>query len=231
MYYYLYQIKNKINGKIYVGAHRTKNMGDGYMGSGKVIKEAIEKYGLENFEKTILQTFEDSESMYKAEKELVTEEFLSREDVYNLRVGGNGGFDFIIKSGKHRSVFYKGKPLSKEHIEKSRKTFKERFKDRLYEEQRKIWSENAKTNNPMNSDLAREKVREANLGKPKSEEHKRKISETLLGSSNTKGKKYPNRKKRQPVETRIETCPHCGKTGGIHGMTRWHFNNCKNKQG
>ena len=51
MQYYLYEIKNRVNGKIYVGVHRTENIEDGYMGSGKVILQAIEKYGLENFEK------------------------------------------------------------------------------------------------------------------------------------------------------------------------------------
>ena len=25
------------------------------------------------------------------------------------------------------------------------------------------------------------------------------------------------------------TCPHCGKTGGLTAMPRWHFNNCKEK--
>lgn len=24
-------------------------------------------------------------------------------------------------------------------------------------------------------------------------------------------------------------CPHCDKTGGINNMSRWHFDNCKNK--
>ena len=27
----------------------------------------------------------------------------------------------------------------------------------------------------------------------------------------------------------IVTCPHCGKTGGLTAMPRWHFNNCKEK--
>jgi len=67
------------------------------MGSGKVIRSAIEKHGIENFEKTILETFESSEEMYKREKEIVNEDFLSRDDVYNLRRGGSGGFDFINK--------------------------------------------------------------------------------------------------------------------------------------
>jgi len=73
-------------------------MNDGYMGSGKVIKRAIEKYGTDNFRKDILETFQDAKSMYAREKELVTEEFLSREGVYNLRRGGHGGFDYINKN-------------------------------------------------------------------------------------------------------------------------------------
>ena len=74
-------------------------MNDGYMGSGKIIKKAIEKYGIGNFTKAILETFEDSVSMYNREKEVVTEDFLDRDDVYNLRRGGRGGFDHINKNG------------------------------------------------------------------------------------------------------------------------------------
>lgn len=93
MFYYLYEIRNNLNGKIYIGVHKTKNMNDGYMGSGIVIKTAIEKYGKENFTKTILEYFDDSKTMYDRETEIVNEEFLLRESVYNLRRGGLGGFD------------------------------------------------------------------------------------------------------------------------------------------
>lgn len=37
MFYYLYQITNLVNNKIYVGVHKTHKFDDGYMGSGKVI--------------------------------------------------------------------------------------------------------------------------------------------------------------------------------------------------
>jgi hypothetical protein len=84
-----------VNNKIYVGVHKTQNLEDGYMGSGKVLKYAIEKHGLENFRKDILEFFSNTEDMYAREKEIVTEEFLLREDVYNLRRGGHGGFDYI----------------------------------------------------------------------------------------------------------------------------------------
>lgn len=95
MFYYLYEIKNNLNGKIYVGVHKTQDISDGYMGSGKVITAAIAKYGVENFTKSILETFENAEDMYAREKEVVNAEFLLREDTYNLRCGGQGGFDFI----------------------------------------------------------------------------------------------------------------------------------------
>ena len=95
MFYYLYQITNLVNNKIYVGVHKTVNIDDSYMGSGKVVKRAIEKHGIDNFKKDILETFDNSESMYAREKELVNETFLKREDIYNLRRGGLGGFDYI----------------------------------------------------------------------------------------------------------------------------------------
>lgn len=41
----IYKTTNTVNGKIYVGQHKTKRIEDGYLGSGKNIQKAIEKYG------------------------------------------------------------------------------------------------------------------------------------------------------------------------------------------
>lgn len=91
MFYYLYKIINKLNGKIYVGVHKTADLDDGYMGSGKILRLAIEKHGIENFEKEILRFFDSADEMFEAESVIVNEEFISRKDVYNIRIGGTDG--------------------------------------------------------------------------------------------------------------------------------------------
>jgi len=116
MHYYLYEIRNNINNKIYVGVHKTDVIDDGYMGSGKVIKRAIEKHGIDNFTKTILETFNTSEAMFAREKEIVTDEFLLREDTYNLRRGGTGGFDYINSANIPKFAGKRHSASSKEKI-------------------------------------------------------------------------------------------------------------------
>ena len=90
-YNYLYKITNLINNKIYIGIHSTDNLDDGYMGSSKILKQSIRKRGLENFKKEILEFYPDRGSLREAEAQIVNEEFIAREDTYNLSIGGAGG--------------------------------------------------------------------------------------------------------------------------------------------
>ncbi len=86
---YLYEIKNKLNNKIYIGIHSTEDIDDGYMGSGTLIVQSISKYGKNNFIKTILEYCDNRELLIELEKKIVNKEFVNRRDTYNLVVGGS----------------------------------------------------------------------------------------------------------------------------------------------
>jgi hypothetical protein len=197
MVYYLYEITNLINGKIYIGVHKTTSIDDGYMGSGKRLAYAKKKYGVEKFQKRILETFQSAEEMYEREKEIVTPEFLARSDTYNLRRGGNGGFDYIhskgIKSmlGKNHSTESKRKiglvALGRNSSESTRKKIGD--------------SQRCK---------AKPKVAVALKSLLKTESHKSEISKSLTG-------KYQEK----------VICPYCKLEGGIRAMKRFHFEKCR----
>jgi len=87
-YYFVYKVVNIINNNFYIGAHRTKDINDNYLGSGKIIGKAIKKHGRNNFTREILKFFDTEQEMYDYEAEIVTFEFIQRRDTYNMKLGG-----------------------------------------------------------------------------------------------------------------------------------------------
>ena len=50
----VYKTTNLLNGKVYIGKHETYDINDDYLGSGKILKYALKKYGSINFKKEII---------------------------------------------------------------------------------------------------------------------------------------------------------------------------------
>ena len=111
MFYIIYKITNQINGKFYIGSHKTKDLNDNYMGSGKYLVAAQKKYGVENFQKEILFVFSTAAEMYAKEAEIVNADFLVTENTYNLKIGGFGGWDYLNDKDKFQNPTH-----TKEHL-------------------------------------------------------------------------------------------------------------------
>jgi hypothetical protein len=182
MEYLIYKITNKIDNKIYIGKHKTDNKNDEYFGSGLILKRAIEKYGKEYFIKEILIECNSEEEMNDKERDIVNEEFVSRDDTYNIKVGGAGGFDYINDNGKNHNGQWKNSMKKRGEKNRSRfrwlldndEEFRNEFKQKCSERMKLYQSING---NPFS-------------GKSHSEETKKKMRESKQGMFD--GKKNPN---------------------------------------
>ncbi len=84
----IYKTTNLINGKYYIGKDEKNN--SNYLGSGKILKNSIKKYGKENFKKEILEFCKTKNELNEKEKYWI--ETLSATTFgYNITEGGTGG--------------------------------------------------------------------------------------------------------------------------------------------
>ena len=174
-HYLLYKTTNLINGKTYIGIHKTKDVNDGYIGSGKLLLRAIEKYGKENFQTEILLDCLSMKDLLRLEAEIVNEDFIQRNDTYNLKIGGEGGFYYINKN-KLNPGGYKKIDGEESYHSTSKLLLDENFRIKFSEKIRK----GLKNSNFNNKTF---------LGRKHTEESKRKISEankiSLKGEKNS----------------------------------------------
>ena len=125
--YYIYKITNKINGKIYIGQHKhlENEKFDQYMGSGKLIKDAISKYGIDNFTKEIL---EECTKENVNEREIYwIDKLKARENNYNISAGGGQGDSTlgtqVYNNGKNLKYIKIGDPIPNGYVKGSIKGF------------------------------------------------------------------------------------------------------------
>ena len=177
-YNYIYKITNILNNKIYIGKHSTDKLEDGYMGSGKIIKQAINKYGIENFKKEYLVFCDKEDKLNWFERFYIRKyESTNRNIGYNITKGGDGTLGFHIhmteEHKKKISESNKGKKLSYEHIRHLSESLKGR----------KTWNKGkiGYLKGRVFSEESRRKMSESKIGKHHSEETKIKISESNKG--------------------------------------------------
>lgn len=86
----IYKTVNQINGKWYIGKD-AKNR-PYYLGSGKALKNALAKYGKQNFTKVILEECSDLANLAAREKHWIALTSATSDPMsYNIASGGNGG--------------------------------------------------------------------------------------------------------------------------------------------
>jgi len=88
IYHFIYKTTHIDSGKYYIGKHSTNNINDDYLGSGILLKKAIEKYGRENFKREILEIVNTSEEAWLLEEKYITKEVLDDVMSFNIAYGG-----------------------------------------------------------------------------------------------------------------------------------------------
>lgn len=170
-YHYIYKITNLFSGKYYLGMHSTDDLDDGYMGSGRRIRYSINKYGVGNHKKEIIEFCKSRKELLKREEEIVNLNEIAKEECINLSVGGKG-------------------PLHYKHTEEARKKISESHLGRIFTKEHKEKIRQGNLGKSVSIET-REKLRKQKLGKlnPMSgghkEETKLKISLSCKGKINT----------------------------------------------
>lgn len=88
--HYVYRITNLLNNHTYIGQHIKSRNKDSYMGSGTAIRNAIKKYGLENFVKDII------------EDNISTSDINDKEYYYIKLEKENGHGEYNILTGQYQ---------------------------------------------------------------------------------------------------------------------------------
>lgn len=247
MYYTIYKITNKINDKEYIGAHQTLDLDDGYMGSGKYIKRAIKKYGIENFKKEYLCFAKNEASMYFIEAMLVDEEYVDSDISYNLQTGGKSNGILSNESKQKISAslkeYYKhNTPNQREYLPITTET-KYKISKSLIEFHKNnpgIFVGRIPWNKGLTSTQSawNKGIKTGEL----SEEIKSKISSSLREryltiEHNRKGKEPWNKGVtgaqvawNKGIKSKTKYCKHCGRDIDVGNYVRWHGDNCKMKK-
>ena len=93
-YYIVYRTTCLVTGEFYVGVHKTRDLHDGYLGSGTRIKRAIAQYGSSCFVREIIALCTNETEMYARERAEIAPHY-GKPYFLNLHRGGRGGWEGV----------------------------------------------------------------------------------------------------------------------------------------
>lgn len=178
-YGFIYITTNMVNGRRYLGKKKIDDDDDWktYLGSGTILRRAIEKYKPEKFSRNIVCFCNSSEELNETEYELsVFLNVVESKNWYNLQYGGAGGSEGRIVSDETRRKISEAS-RGRQHTEE----FKIKMKERFTGENNPMFG---KCKTPEQVEHMREVMsgeNNPNYGKPRSDETKAKISNSLKG--------------------------------------------------
>lgn len=120
----IYKTINLINGRWYIGKHQGND--PYYLGSGKILKQAIKKYGRNNFRKIVLEEVDTVEELNIKESLWIdVSDALTDPMSYNLVDGGTGGDRSKFIDYKNRKINDPGEPFRNWRKNTSKEILKE----------------------------------------------------------------------------------------------------------
>lgn len=187
---FIYLTTNLLNGRWYIGSCWCKNMDRaGYLGSGKLLTQAIKKYGRENFQREILYYYYDDDpfGLKEIETKVLTEvDAAGDPQSYNLKNYGFGlpwgenknAPDEVRRKWSENSYWRNNPPPHMDRLQEGRERFSKSEEGKAFHRKNAIHLERFRETDEYQRVLERF-IKWSKL--PRTEEHKRNISTALTG--------------------------------------------------
>jgi group I intron endonuclease len=204
----IYQIKNKINNKIYIGSavnienrfskHRTSLNNSKH--PNPHLQSAWIKYGEENFDFSILEVVVDKNDLTSREQEWIdTTQCTDKSKGYNIALIANStiGYKYTEEQKRNISKSLKGLKIKskrfsgKKHTDEWKILMSQKLKGRVFTEEHRNKISKANSEREW-SEESKAKMSQSKKGKKLSEDTKKKMSEQRKGSKGSRAKLNEN---------------------------------------
>lgn len=229
MYHFIYKTTH-ISGKYYVGRHSTKNIDDGYFGSGKWVRSIKDKSQLK---KEILK-FCTKDELLKEEEKIISQHIGN----YNCMNYNNSSVGFSSGKFNPSNDPIRKKKMSENFSGENNPSKREDVRKKISQSQK-----GKKRSNWSMSDEGKKNISNGRKGIKYSEEGRKKISdvrkkdflsgkrEHMPSFKNQKHSKETIKLMKEKANKRPKyECVYCFKQMDLGNLTRFHNEKCKHKK-